>query len=255
MEDIQQYLTGQMKPSARQAFEAQLATNDNLRTELEIHIGLQQLRLEQSVANAAHARRQGQRNRFWWPLLIVCAIVGLAGLAFFLKYTYAARSAKSSVPPPEIKVPEAVQPIDNHTDEIKANPVSPSVQSNPPIAQNNENSVARPLLRSVYTDLDPDTRQLLDTLITLTQQQKTLAATSADWQKAVQKLTSGQPAAAKSAALELEKTDPAEATWLLALALLGQGEIEAAEALLLQISRTGGHPRRALAKWTWSQMQ
>ena len=259
MEDIQQYLDGTMSDAVRRKFEILLATDEHLRAELDVHIGMRQLRLEQCVANVSIARQLGQKIRVRRAIIIGGLIVGLIGLALFIAYNNSAfNTLDTPVHPDDAQQPVLPTPTDNYN---KIPPADQStdkkLQQSRPMAQNQSPSAdkQRPQLRGVYADLDPTTQQILDSLLLLTQAQTLAASKTALWQKAVQKLVSGQVAAAKGAVLTLEKSDPAEATWLLALTLLAQGKVDAAATIFQKISRISGHPKQQLAQQALEQLK
>lgn len=256
MEDIQQYLDGTMSDAARRQFEALLVEDERLRTELELHTGMRQLRLEQRVGKVSIARQQDQKNRVRRTFIIGIIIVALIGFALFMAYNSAENSRSTpATPNTQQPVPPAMEhrspaPSTQSTDQ--------SLQRNRPMAQNQSptaNNMERPQLRGVYADLDPATRQILDTLLLLTQAQTSTVSKTPLWQKAVQNLASGQVEAAKSAVMTLEKSDAAEATWLLALTLLAQGKVEDAAVIFQKISRISGHPKQVLARQALAKLK
>lgn len=84
MEDFDQYLSGKMDADERRRFEQKIAADPALQAELRVREGLRQLRLEAKVAQAGTARKEWERHRNWWRILVGCAIAGLVGLAIFV---------------------------------------------------------------------------------------------------------------------------------------------------------------------------
>lgn len=126
MEELDKYLSGQMSDEERPAFEKRLAEQPDLQAELLVREGLQQWRIERSVAAAAqlrkgYERRARRQRRVWSGLAAACVLGALA-------WWYFPKSTNSALPPsPPVELPAdsiAPQP-----------PAPPSPSSGPVIAE------------------------------------------------------------------------------------------------------------------------
>ncbi len=226
------------------------ATDSDARTLEQIEAGLAGLRLEKKVADAAQARAQFWRQRFWRRVMfgvLVAAIWGLGWLVW--------QSQKSPALPIHLPGKMESQPIENQQVDPKNLPsekATPAPQK--PIAERPKTPRERaeqPLVRSAKPDLDEATNRLIDLSLKYTLQVE--GKPGADkfarsiWGPAVRALLANQPAEAKTHIFELEKTDAPEAQWLLAIALLEEGKSDAAEAIFQKIAANPNHARRELA--------
>ncbi|MBE2206116.1 MAG: hypothetical protein IAE84_00960 [Saprospiraceae bacterium] len=126
MEELDKYLSGQMSDEERPAFEKRLAEQPDLQAALLVREGLQQWRIERSVAAAAqlrkgYERRARRQRRVWSGLAAACVLGALA-------WWYFPKSTNSALPPsPPVELPAdsiAPQP-----------PAPPSPSSGPVIAE------------------------------------------------------------------------------------------------------------------------
>ncbi len=107
MEDFDKYLSGEMSDGERQQFEQALADDPVLQAELQVRVGLRQLRLEKKVREVSTARMAWERKRIWRRILLGFAIAGLFGLAIFIWFN----TGKTPPPPSNIQETEQETPV------------------------------------------------------------------------------------------------------------------------------------------------
>lgn len=230
-----------MAADDRRRFEQKIADDPALQTELRVREGLRQIRLEKRSGEVAAARMDWQRKRAWGRILLGCVFAGLVGLAVVVWFNTVKTPPNIQEPVQETPFMEPSQPVEKEEVLPEEKEVEPKRQ----LIAEAQPQAERPLLRSAYEDLDAASFQLLDSLLALTHKSP---KTDGNWKKAMLLFAEGKPMEAKTAIFELEKTDAAEAKWLLSLSQLALGKIEESEAVFESIARTTGHPRQVAAK-------
>lgn len=252
MEDVQQYLTGKMNEADRQRFEKRVESEPQLRAELDVHIGLNQLKTEKKVKEAITMSQQKQTLR---RVIIGIALLLVAGAAaYFLMQKPKSSSADES---PEMEKQEGGNPERGPRDgaeggksmELEAS------GSGAPMAERKVKFTEKHLMRGVYTDLDADTREVLDILLVRTQKTVYDAPDQVAWRRVIQDFASGQLETVRATALQLEKQHPTQTEWVLALTLLAQGKVDDAQAAFKKISQNASHPQRENALWALEKLR
>jgi hypothetical protein len=124
-----------------------------------------------------------------------------------------------------------------------------------PMAERKVKFTERHLMRGVYSDLDADTRDVLDILLVRTQKIVYEASDQVAWRSVIEDLASGKLENVRVAAFQLEKQYPAQTEWVLALSLLAQGKIDDAQAAFKKISQNASHPQRENALWALEKLR
>ncbi len=254
MEDFKQYLNENPNDSERRALE-------------KIEAGLEGLRLEKKVAEAAAFRQKLARR--WFLKKTVALAIGLLILGAFAVLFFA-KIMNPSPPVPdfdEIPVPKIEEKIEPQPSQNLENqspapvPEKPVGKKNVPIAErplSKKEQFEKPLVRGVFENLDSATVFLISELLTETEKNGGDFQSNFDWKKAIQNLRDGQPNTAKPLIFNMEKQGAAfseEAKWLLGISLLAEGKMDEARAIFEKIVRTAGHPRQAAAKMAVEKLQ
>jgi TolA-binding protein len=241
MEDFKQYITSEMDNADRKTLD-------------KIQEGLTGLQLEKKVADAAALRRILQRRRTIQRLLTLAIALLISGVLAF----YFIPKNETNVTPEIILHKQEITPpkVENQVPNIQKTPIdSPSkpITKPEPIAQRPRTTLEaaqEPIIRSAKSDLDENTQQILQSVLSETEKLKGWESGS-NWSKAIDLLKKGKPLEANPYIFSLETEDDLgkmEAKWLLGVSLLSQGKIEDAVAIFEKISKKDGHIRQELAK-------
>lgn len=253
MEDVQQYITGKMNEADRQRFEQRVEAEPLLRTELDVHLGLNQLKLEKEVKGAIKVRQQRQNLR---RVMIGGTLFLVAGIVvYFFVFKPSIRPA-TDTPEMEKKESENNERSPRETPEGAKNiEIKTSGNEGKPMAERKVKFTEKHLMRGVYSDLDADTRDVLDILLVRTQKIVYDAPDQVAWRSVIQDLASGKLENVRATTFQLEKQYPTQAEWVLALALLAEGKIDDAQAAFKKISQNTSHPQHENALWALEKLQ
>jgi hypothetical protein len=240
MEDFKQYLTPDMEDADRKTLD-------------KIQEGLTGLQLEKKVADAAALRRILQRQRTIQRLLTLAIALLISGVLLF----YFVRKNEPKATPETIPQKQETTPsvIENQSPTIPIPPTETPIKNTKPepIAQRpltKTEQIEQPQVRTAKSDLDANTQQLLQDVLSETEKLKGWEPGS-DWSKAINLLKKGKPLEANEYIFNLEKEDDLgkmEAKWLLGVSLLSQGKIDDAVEIIEKIAQKEGHIRQKLAK-------
>ncbi len=243
MEIFERYIKGQSTDLERQEFEHKLATDSAFQHEFKVYQGLHQLYLRNKIEQSTKTRKKWEQYRIKKIIFgsILFAILVSIVLFYFM-------NNKKKIVLPKIEQSSPLNPPLAPKIDTLINTPNQNVQSNTKfIAKAVNPKIGDDVshLRSGNESLDPDTKQIVDTLILLTRQ---TPFSDRNWEKAMQLFSDYKPLEAMPYILKFEKVNPDEALWLMAIANLEKGKSEQAALIMEKIGKKEGHKKQHLAK-------